>query len=208
PPELDETSASIPIGVDRITRRCLEKSPEQRFQSAKDLAFAMEALSSTSQTAVPRSTRTALRRKAWRPVVIALSVIAISALSYFPGLRNPSSPPRFERITFQRGNIRSARFAPDGQNVIYSAAWEGRPYEVFTSHIRDRNPRSLELKDAMVVGVSATGDIAVLTQMRRFRESNWVQSGTLARAPASGGAAREILEDVYDADISHDGKQF
>jgi len=208
PPELDETSASIPGGINRITRRCLEKSPEQRFQSAKDLAFAMESLSGTSQTAVPRSARAAFRRKPWVPVVIALSVITISALSYFAGLRDTSSPPRFERITFQRGNIRSARFTPDGQNVIYSAAWEGRPYEVFTSHISDRNGRSLELKDAMVVGVSAAGDIAVLTQMRRFRESNWVQFGTLARAPASGGAAREILEDVYDADISHDGKQF
>src|SRR5438309_945267 len=49
PPEFGETATPIPGGVERITRRCLEKSPEQRFQSAKDLAFALEALSGTSQ---------------------------------------------------------------------------------------------------------------------------------------------------------------
>jgi serine/threonine protein kinase len=208
PPESAETSTPIPPGVERIMRRCLEKSPEQRFQSAKDLAFALEALSGTSQTAVPQPSRAAPRRKLWAAISIALSLIALSALAYFAGLRHTSSPARFERLTFQRGYIRGARFTPDGQNVIYSAAWEGRPYEVFTSHVGDRSARSLELKDAIVVGVSAAGDLAVLTRVRRIRESNWMQVGTLARAPASSGAAREILEDVYDADISQDGRQF
>ena len=60
----------------------------------------------------------------------------------------------------------------------------------------------------MVVGVSAAGDVAVLTNVRRNPESNWMQTGTLARVSGSGGAAREILEDVWDADISRDGKQF
>jgi eukaryotic-like serine/threonine-protein kinase len=101
-----------------------------------------------------------------------------------------------------------AHVLPDGQNVIYSAAWEGRPYEVFSSRIGDHHARSLDLKNAMVVGISASGDIALLTKVRRSLESNWMQSGTLAGVLESGGAAREILENVWDADISRDGKQF
>src|SRR5208337_4543453 len=48
PPELGGPQRSIPPGLDRIVRRCLEKAPVQRFQSASDLAFAMEALSGIS----------------------------------------------------------------------------------------------------------------------------------------------------------------
>ncbi len=52
PPELNEMDHPVSPGLERIVRRCLEKQPEQRFQSAKDLAFALEALSgTTSKTA-------------------------------------------------------------------------------------------------------------------------------------------------------------
>ena len=48
PPEFSETAHTVAPGLERIVRRCLEKNPEQRFQSAKDLAFALEALSGTT----------------------------------------------------------------------------------------------------------------------------------------------------------------
>jgi Tol biopolymer transport system component len=207
PPEFGETATPIPGGVERITRRCLEKSPEQRFQSAKDLAFALEALSGTSQAAAAQAARAA-RSKPWAAVIVVIALIAALSVAYFAGMRRAGRPGSFERLTFQRGYIRGARFAPDGQDVIYSAAWEGRPYEVFRARIGDHNARSLDLKNAMVVGVSAAGDVAVLTNVQRIRTTNGMQVGTLARAPAGGGAAREILEGVWDADISRDGKQF
>ena len=195
PPELTDAQHPISPALERIVRRCLEKSPEQRFQSAKDLAFALEALSGTSHTSAPQAKIVAARRKPLTIAVAALGGIAALAGAYFAGTRSGSSkPPRFARLTFQRGIIRGARFAPDGQNVIYSAAWEGRPYEVFTSRIGDYNARSHDLKNAMVVGVSSAGDIALLTNVRRSLESNWMQSGTLARVSESGGAPREILE--------------
>ena len=209
PPELTDAQRPISPALERIVRRCLEKSPEQRFQSAKDLAFALEALSGTSHTSAPQAKIVVARRKPLTIAVAALCGIAALAAAYFAGARGSSSKQaKFERLTFQRGHIRGARFAPDGQNVIYSATWEGLPYEVFSSRIGEHNARSLDLKNAMVVGVSAAGDIALLTNVRRSPESNWMQSGTLARVSESGGAAREILEYVWDADISRDGKQF
>src|SRR5215470_9530904 len=209
PPELTDAQHPISPALDRIVRRCLEKSPEQRFQSAKDLAFALEALSGTSHPSAPQAKIVAARRKPLTIAVAVLCGIAALAGAYFAGTqRRSSKQARFERLTFQRGHIRGARFTHDGQGVIYSAAWEGRPFEVFSSRIGDHNARSLDLKNAMVVGVSAAGDIALLTNVRRSLESNWMQFGTLARVSESGGAAREILEDVWDADISRDGKQF
>ena len=57
PPEFGETETPMSEGIERIMRRCLEKSPEQRFQSAKDLGFALEALSGTSQDAASQPSR-------------------------------------------------------------------------------------------------------------------------------------------------------
>ncbi len=207
PPEFPETDTPISPGIERIMRRCLEKSPQQRFQSAKDLAFALEALSGTSQSAMAQPLPGKARTRLW-PAVAALAALAAVILAYLAGTRGREKPAHFERVTFQRGYIKGARFAPDGQNVIYSAAWEGRPYEVFISRIGGHNARSLELKNALVAGISTTGDLAVLTNVRRIRSTSWIHVGTLARVPANGGAARDILDGVWDADISSDGKQF
>ena len=207
PPELSELTQPVSPGLERIVRRCLEKAPEQRFQSAKDLAFALEALGGTSQTTARQAALGPSRSKRWM-VVAPVAVLAAGMMAYFAGTRHHSQPARFQRLTFQRGYIKGARFAPDGQNVIYSASWDGRPYEIFTTRIGDHNARSLELKNAIVVGISTTGDVALLTNARRIRTTSWIHVGTLARAPANGGTPREILESVWDADISRDGKQF
>ncbi len=216
PPEFTKTETPISAGVERIMRRCLEKSPEQRFQSAKDLGFALEALSGSSHDSASPAARATARRSAlatarpklWVWAVAATTVVIIGIGAYFAGTRSRAEPARFERITFQRGYIKGARFAPDGQNVIYSATWEGRPYDVFSTRIGGHNTRSLDLKNALVAGISAAGDVAVLTNVRRIRTTSWIHFGTLARVPANGGTAREILEAVWDADISRDGKQF
>ncbi len=209
PPELDSAGSRVSPGLERIVRRCLEKSPEQRFQSAKDVAFALEALSGSSHVSAAQTALAARPSRRWIAAVLAVAVIVgTSVAAYLAGVRRGSRPARFERLTFQRGYIRGARFTADGQNVIYSAAWDGRPYEVFTARIGDRHARSLGLSNAMLVGLSAAGDLAVLTNVRQSPLTYWMQVGTLSRAPAGGGAARDILEDVWDADISRDGKDF
>jgi Tol biopolymer transport system component len=210
PPDLADVGSPIPAGVERIVRRALEKSPEERFQSTKDLAFALDAIGGTSTVSAIRPEPVGRRvgPTAVAVAALALALAAAGVAGYVTGVRGAGESPVFERLTFQRGYIKGARFTPDGRNIVYSAMWEGRPYEVFTARIGDHTARSLDLHNAVVVGVSAAGDVAVLTNVRRIRSTNFMQVGTLARVPLGGGAPRELLEGVWDADISRDGKQF
>lgn len=109
--------------------------------------------------------------------------------------------PEFQRITFRRGEVRTARFTPDSNGVVYSAAWEGKPTEVFLTYKQSPESRSIGLVDAEISAISRTSEMAVL--LRRDRMSGL---GTLARMPLAGGTPREVSENVLQADWSPDGK--
>jgi serine/threonine protein kinase/Tol biopolymer transport system component len=112
-------------------------------------------------------------------------------------------PPLYRQLTFRRGSIRSARFAPDGQTILYSAAWQGLPLDVFTARPEAPESRSMGLGRTQLMAISATSEMAVLLDSKAI--GTWVSMGTLARAPLSGGAPREVLEQVQWADWSPDG---
>ena len=113
--------------------------------------------------------------------------------------------PTFKRLTFQRGHVTGARFAPDGQTVIYSAAWEGRPSEIFSTHVSRPESRSLGISPAQIVAVADSGEIALILIDWVSNDATFL-SGTLALMPISGGAPRKIRESVSSADLSSDGK--
>ena len=96
-----------------------------------------------------------------------------------------------------------ARFAPDGQTVVYTASWDGQPFRIFATRAGSMESRSLQLPDARVLAVSPTGELAISIS----REMTWDATGTLARVPLEGGAPRELLEDVMLADWSPDGRE-
>jgi serine/threonine protein kinase/Tol biopolymer transport system component len=202
PPDLVRPGGAVPPALDRIVRRCLEKSPEQRFQSAQDLAFNLEALSSDSESraaaAAPtaRSARPGPRSRALAmTIAVVLLVVVASGAGFLIARRGAQSPlPTFTRLTFRRGTIRSARFAPDGQTVVYSAAWQGQPVELFSTLPGSSQPRTLG-SGLSIVSMSSTGEMAL-------RLSN----GTLARAALAGGAPRDVVERVSAADWSPDGQ--
>jgi eukaryotic-like serine/threonine-protein kinase len=114
-----------------------------------------------------------------------------------------TSAPLYHEITFRRGEIRSARFAPDGQTILYSAAWQGNPAEIFAARQGTVESRSLGLGRAELLAVSSTGEMAL--SLDSHPAGTWVNVGTLARAPLAGGAPRPILEDVEWADWAPDG---
>ena len=114
-----------------------------------------------------------------------------------------ASIPHFHRLTFRRGTILSARFSPDGQTIIYGAALEGRPTELFTTRFDSTDSRSLGLEKTQLLSMSANGELAV--SMDQHQISPFTAAGTMGRVPLAGGAPREVAEEVTWADWTPDG---
>ncbi len=205
PPELSGTGLAVPPGLERSLKRCLEKSPTERFQSARDLAFALESLSGSGGAADARAhgSRPARSMKA---VAVATAVIAVLAAlvgAYGSSrLRRAPAPdqPTFHQLTFRQGAIHRARFGPDAQTIFYTAHWSGGDDDVYFTRQGNPEGRGLGLQDAVLLSVSATGELALL-----LRASSW-EKRTLARLSFPGGAPRELVAGVSDADWAPDGR--
>jgi eukaryotic-like serine/threonine-protein kinase len=207
PPELATIDARIPAALDRIVRRCLEKRPDDRFAAAQDVAFALEAAASpTGPSSVAGGGRAGRRRPTLGLLAAALVGVLIGAL-LLAALRPPPAPPSYTQLTFRRGAILSARFSQDGQTVVYSAAWQGQPAQVYATRIGSREERPLGL-EGTVLSVSARDEVAV-KRGRFFGQSWWGlrERGTLARVSLSGGAPRDLLENVTAADWDDEGRE-
>ncbi len=206
PPEFEELKRHVSPGLDRVVRRCLEKDAEERFQSARDLGFALEAISGVSgiTAAVPAIQVVPSRRHLLAALAVAGALMMAVVVSFVAGTRAGKTPvPRFEQLTFRRGFVQSGRFTPDGESVVYSAAWEGNPLELFSTRLGQPEWRSLGLAPCDLLAISRSGEMAI--QLRHRFLLAWRSSGTLAQAPVGGGAPREILEDVDWADWAPDG---
>jgi eukaryotic-like serine/threonine-protein kinase len=201
PPDLPLRSAPLAPALERIVRHCMEKQPAQRFQSALDIAFDLESLSGVSSVGAPPP---APPRKRW--LVPLAGAIVLLGLGFAAGAwmhaRAPETYPTLHRITFRRGNIWSARFTPDG-NLIYSAAWDGRPMELFSAQPSSTESRSLNSPSTGLFAISKSGELAVSTNIRLLE--GWEYIGMLARNPEGGGAPRDIADGVEFADWSPDG---
>ena len=203
PPDLSDTNRNLPPALERIVGHCLEKNPEERFQSARDIAFDLEALSGQSAQAILPVTEPERRVRWLKPVAAGLAAVVIAAVSFLAGRRGTEQPvPAFKPLTFRRGTIDSARFAPDGRTVVYEARWEGRPAEIFSTQPGSPESRSLDLPDALLSGISPSGEMAV--GLRRPGKAG----RTLARVPLGGGAPRDVLDNVTFADWGPDGSSF
>jgi Tol biopolymer transport system component len=208
PPELSESMQPVSPGLERIVRRCLEKQPEQRFQSAKDLAFALEALSgtTTSKTVTGPAIREPEKSRRWAEVAagaaLGMAIVAGIAWFFWP---KPTPPPKFTRVSFDRGRVVQARFAQDGKAVVYSGALGGGTPDTYI--VRENYPESVSvgLQGAILLAVSRTDQLAVLVRPQYFVHKQYV--GTLATVQLGGGTPRELLERVHEADWSPDGKE-
>jgi len=113
-----------------------------------------------------------------------------------------NSQPAFQQLTFRRGTIYSARFAPDGQTIVYGAYWDGLPVQLFSVRPERAESSPLPLPGADILSISTTGEMA----LSLGRQPNgWSPSGTLASAPLAGGTPRELLDMIQEADWNPDG---
>ncbi len=206
PPDLSVTNQSISPGLERIVRHAIEKNPEQRFHSAHDVAFALEALSGLS---VPRLEPSSVKVRGRSRSLTTLAALAVAlAAVLFAGRvvwkARPAAPASFKRLTFGRGVIWSARFAPDAQTIVYGASWDGAQKSQLYS-VRAESPESLRLTlpPGRVESVSRSGEMLLLNLLQF--STGYARIGTLSQAPLSGSASRDLLEDVGHADWSPDG---
>ena len=209
PPDLSQTNKEIHPGLDRIVRHCLEKNPEERFESARDVAFDLESLSGVSAPTGAVAAASVPPRRRWlAPALISASVALAAGLAagYAFGKKTGYvPPPNYQQLTFRRGEIYAARFAPDGQTVVYAAAWDGNPVELFVDADGSPESRVFGLVGADLLAISKTGEMVV--SLDRHIDGPFTRSGTLAEVGVSGGVApREILKDVQWADWGPNGK--
>ncbi len=138
------------------------------------------------------------------PLGVVLSVVCLVAAGLWMR-RHGNKPPEpvFQRLSFGRGTILSARFTADGQSVVYGAAWDGKPFQLFWTGAGSSESRSLGV-DADILAISPSGEMAVLVNAT-FREMS--RRGTLALMSLTGSAPRKVLDNVQDADWSPDGSK-
>ena len=206
---LSSLRGEVPPALESLVRHCLEKEPGERFQSARDLAFAVEAIASSGpqapvHAAASRGGRGAANR--WSRVAAVVAIVLVGfVLGYL--LRSRARPearsPSFRRLTFHRGTIFGARFVPNDRSIVYGASWDGDPVQVYSVIPGSPESRALTTDGATLLGMSRLGDMAL--ELRPRRRNPIETNGTLARAPFAGGAPREILEGVVAADWSPDG---
>src|SRR6266545_308949 len=212
PEAICKVNPKLPANFCWIVERCLAKEPEGRYASTRDLARDLATLRDhSSEISTAADLKPPVRRKT-KPMQIAAGVLAAVAggVLFLAGgrvgeRRGLLAPlPVYRQLSFRLGHVTGARFAPDGQTVFYSAAWDGQPSEIFTTRLDSPESRSLGISPAGILAISSTGEMAISLGCENIWDPCY---GTLATVPLAGGAPREVLENVGSADWSPDGKE-
>jgi eukaryotic-like serine/threonine-protein kinase len=208
PRAMAELRPMTPPALERIVKRCLEKDPEERFQSVRDLAFDLEAVSGNTAgtAAVVAAKRVSTRGRIGfvAGASFLLGALLVAAGAFLIARRahvTDASRLTYTRLTVQRGIVANARFSPDSKTIFYSAWWNGRPVEVFETRPGFPISRAVGPAGTFLQSISGDGMMAVMLG----RTVGNLQ-GTLAEVPISGGAPRRILDDASSADWLPDGK--
>jgi tRNA A-37 threonylcarbamoyl transferase component Bud32 len=198
PPALTVLQPLAGAALERVVARCLAKDVLDRWQTARDLSAELRWIREGGATSPGAVAPAGHRRGAW-VASAALGALLASAAVLAVVKRAPPPPtsPSFTQVTFRRGHILPGRFAPDGHTIVYGAAWEGRPHELFSTRSGSTESRRMDLDLARLASISRSGELAVIVGL--------ATEATLARVPMEGGAPRELMEEVLGADWLPDG---
>jgi Tol biopolymer transport system component len=152
-------------------------------------------------------------RRRISPAVAILGVAVVGAAAFVAGKMlsgggtgSSLADTEFVRLTYRRGPIWTAAIAPDGATFVYSAVWEGLPRQIYSTRQDSPESQALPYVNADVASISSKGELAIIKERRPI--SAFSRVGTLARASLTGGASRDVLEDVQHADWLPDGSSF
>jgi eukaryotic-like serine/threonine-protein kinase len=205
PPEIDTEQHQIPPGFQDIVKHCLEKEPENRFQSARDLVFALETITGTANI---RKIKFDNRRP---PLSKFLPWVAVAALALVSAVliavafsRTNAVFPAYRRLTFEAGTIYAARFSPDANSIVYGAAWNNQPVHLYSTVGESLLSQPLALGSANLLAISKSNELAMLLRGTHTGQLE-TENGTLALGPMAGGSPHEVLTDVHWADYDPKG---
>jgi hypothetical protein len=140
----------------------------------------------------------ALRRNVWRTATLVMAVMLVAATAaMLRGRMLSAQPPRYDRVTFRKGAISAARFAPDEQTIIYGAAWDRPTIKLYRSRVDGTDVCGLDLSATQLLAVSRSGELAITSNPDTDRLVFQI----------NGGAPRELLDNVIAADWSRDATQ-
>ena len=212
PPDLPATGKTIPASLDRIVRHCLEKSPEQRFQSARDLAFHLESTSSISGTGPTPSIKFAKpgsgRLSHWMQtsLVVALAAVVCAAGAWWFRGRAQLAPRtvKFLRLTDFAGMEESPAFSPDGKSVAFVSDSTGSR-QIWVRLLAGGPPLQITNGAGSHLEPRWSQDSTAIIYFTPPPEGN--AQGTLWEVSALGGTPRQLVSSMSGADVSHDGKR-
>ncbi len=211
-PEWTALPGGTGVTIRTLLRRCLTRDRAHRLHDIGDARIEIEEVLAAPReqtVTAPAQEVTPGRRGSLGPWIIAAAALVAGAMVAIHWLPKTAVPPSFTQLTFRRGWIPSARFAPDGQTVVYTAAWEGGRRQLFSTRIGSHESRPLGI-DGSLLSISRNGEMALkLGNTFGPGPGNYGRGlawGTLARVSLSGGAPRELLRDVSLAEWDPEGR--
>ena len=230
PDPLTGARTGVPVELEWLVGKCLAKDASERYQSAGELLVDLAARRKGIESAKSAVLKTGVRRTTSGPApalgpvpkrkhattvaLAACGLLVLLAVAFVAGTRFTGEAPEiptYKRLTFRRGTVTSARFAPGGNTIVYSAAWDGGRRELYTTRPESSESRSLNIQDADILAISKTGEMVLAARPPRFLAASFgtpavSYPATLLQASLAGGAPREVLDDVMFADWTPDGE--
>lgn len=207
PAPIRQLQPLTPATFERVVSTCLQKNPDERFQSARDIRLELnwiaEAPIAETNPGESSAPNKSLRFLPWA-LATALAIAMAAAAWLYRRDTGPAAIPTYKQLTFERGFVYAARFAADGRSVMYSASWNGQPLQIYSTDPGSPESRALNLLNSTLFAASAK-DLAISIGCRDRYIGDC--QGTLALVPVSGGAPREIAEEVVAADWTSDGSE-
>ncbi len=213
----------VPVDLDGIVAKAMAKDRDERYQHVDEMIVDLRALrkkiesgksgvvkTAVSQT-IPEPRPAPKPRRATTAVAAGAALLILLAVALTQFTDSAPDIPTYKRLTFRRGAVTSARFAPDGNTIVYSAAWDGGRRQLYSTRPESSESRSLNIQDADILAISKTGEMALALRPPRnlkhsFGGGNANYPATLLQASLAGGAPREVLNDVLFADWTPDGQ--
>jgi hypothetical protein len=192
PEALATAAPDTPVPLRWIVERCLAKDREERYAATKDLARDLARLreglteGSLSGAVIAAPAAPRARQRSLALALAAATLVVGAAIGVVATRRPREEPTTYRPLTFHRGALGGARFAPDGKTILYAAAWEGKPPQLYSTRLDSTESTALPFPSANLLSVSSAGKLAILVL-------HGDDPAAIAEVSLAGGAPRELV---------------